>query len=139
MRTTVETLPHDLAVIAALETTGRPVGYGNAPSGSIGTNGLPTTDYLVLYRVSGQRDGSLADPFADAHLTYQVNAIGRLPHACADMLAEAEAALIGTTVADRVVVQVEPVAEQGPQADRDVGPPHPYWAFGQYRLVTVPT
>lgn len=137
-RTVVELLPHDLAVKTALETVGKPVGFGTAPAGTLDSSGRPVADYFVFHRVSGQRDGSIADPYADAHLTYQVNAVCRMPEACADLIAEAEAALLGTVIAGRVVAQVEPVAEQGPQADRDVGPPHPFWAFQQIRLHTVP-
>lgn len=138
MRTVVKPLPHDLAVIAALQSTGKAVGYGAAPAGSIGTSGLPIADYLVVHRVGGQRDGTLNDPYADASLTYQINAVGKLPDGVAGLLGRVEAALLGATITDRVVTQVEPVAEQGPQADRDVGPPHPFWGFVQIRLVTVP-
>ena len=138
MRTVVRPLPHDLAVVAALETVGRPVGYGNAPANALTTSGLPATDYLVIYRVGGQRSGTLNDPFSDAVLTYQINAVGRLPDGVAWLLGQVEQALLGAAIVDRVVTRVEPVAEQGPQADRDVGPPHPFWGFQQVQLSTVP-
>lgn len=136
--TVVSPLPHDLAVKAALETIGRPVGYGAAPAAALEDSGLPAQDYLVLYRVSGQRDGTLSDPFGDGLLTYQTTAVGRLPDGVAWLLGRVEAALATVTITGRAVLQVEPVAEQGPQPDRDVGPPHPFWGFAQFRLVTVP-
>ena len=138
MRTIVKPLPHDLAVKAALETIGKPVGYGNAPANALTTSGLPATDYLVLHRVGGGRLGTLNDPYADAQLVYQVNAVGKLPDGVAGLLGRVEAALLATSITGRQVTQVEPLAEQGPQPDRDIGPPHPFWGFTQLRLWTVP-
>lgn len=138
MRTIVRPLEHDLAVKAALESIGKPVGYGAAPLDAIGNDGLPVADYLVLYRVGGQRGGTLADPFADGLLTYQATAVGRLPDGVSWLLGRVESALLGVTIAGRSVIRVEPVAERGPEPDRDVGPPHPFFGWAQFQLVTVP-
>lgn len=138
MRTIAKPLPHDLAVKSALETIGKPVGYGDAPTNALTTSGLPAVDYLVLHRVGGDRAGTLNDPYADAQFTYQVNAVGKLPDGVAGLLGRVEAALLATSIAGRRVVQVEPITEQGPQPDRDVGPPSPFWGFAQFRLWTVP-
>lgn len=138
MRTIVEPLPHDLAVKAALETLGRPVGFGQAPAGSIGTNGLPTTDYLVLYPINSVRSGTLNDPYADADLVYQVTIVARMPEAVRDIAGEIEAALLGVTVTGRVISQVIPEDFDGVFPDRDVGPPHPYYGTPRVRLRSVP-
>lgn len=139
MRTIVEPLPHDLAVKTALETIGKPVGFAQAPAVSIGTNGLPTTDYLVLYPIGGgQRSGTLNDPFADIRLVYQITVVGRLPEGVRWLTGKIEPALLGTTITGRVVAQVIPEDLEGVFADRDVGPPHPFYSTPRYRLHTVP-
>ena len=138
-RTIVKPLPHDLAVMAALDATGRPVGWAQAPTGALNTAGLPVADYWVLTRVGGQRDGTLSDPYADVDLTYQITSIGRLPDGASFLAGLIESALLGVNITDRQVLRVEPLLEQGPFADRDVGPPHPYYAISQYRIVTAPT
>lgn len=139
MRTIVEPLPHDLGVKAALEAIGKPVGFAQAPDGVLGTNGVPTEDYMVLFPIGGgQRSGTLSDPFADVRLVYQITIVGRLPDGVRWLTGKIEPALLGTTVADRVVAQVIPEDLEGVFADRDVGPPHPFYSTPRYRLHTVP-
>ena len=138
MRTIVEPLPHDLAVKAALETTGKPVGFGRAPSGALDDKGLPVADYFVIYPISGIRDGTLNDPYADGSFVYQFTIVGRLPEAVRHLAGMIEPALLDVTIADRSVVQVIPEDLGQVLADRDVGPPHPYYATPRFRLNTVP-
>ena len=141
MRTIVKPLPHDLGVKAALETTGKPVGWGEAPDGALAAlldTDEPGPDYFVLYRVSSQHTGTLSDPYADAGFVYQFTSVGRLPDGAAYLTGLIEEALLGATIADRVITEVEPLLERGPLPDRDIGPPHPFYAISQYRLHTVP-
>ena len=139
MRTVVEPLPHDLAVVAALETIGQPVGFAAAPPSALDAAGLPVEDYVVLYPVAGgERDGTLADPYADAELVYQTTIVGRLPAGVRWLAGRIEAALLGVTVAGRVIVQVIPEDFGDVAPDRDVGPPHPYYATPRWRLRSVP-
>lgn len=138
-RTIVEPLPHDLAVVAALETIGRPVGLAQAPPGALDNRGLPVADYLVVYPIGGgRRNGSLGDPFADAELVYQITAVGRLPDGVRWLTGRIEAALLGVTVAGRTISQVVPEDLEGVFADRDVGPPHPFYSTPRYRLRSTP-
>lgn len=138
MRTIVEPLPHDLAVVDALETIGRPVGFAAAPAGSLDANGLPTQDYMTVWRVGADRDGPLGDGFDAVSFTYQITSVGRLPDGVSWLTGQIEEALVATAVTGRVVTLVEPLLEQGPFPDRDIGPPHPFYAISQYRLHTVP-
>ena len=138
MRTIVEPLPHDLAVIDALETIGRPVGFAAAPAGTLNSDGLPTQDYMTVWRVGSERNGPLGDAYDAGTFTYQITSVGRLPDGVSWLTGQIEEALVGTTITGRVVTQVEPLLEQGPFPDRDIGPPHPFYAISQYRLHTVP-
>ena len=139
MRTIVEPLPHDLAVVDALETIGKPVGFAAAPAGALTASGLPAEDYIVLYPIGGgRRDGPMNDPYADAQLVYQTTIIGRMAEGVRWITGQIEEALLGVTVAGRVIIQVVPEDLEGVFADRDVGPPHPYYSTPRWRLWTVP-
>jgi hypothetical protein len=138
VRTIVQPLPHDLAVVDALETIGKPVGFGQAPPAALNSDGLPTQDYIVLYPISGVRDGTLSDPYGDVSLVYQTSIVGRLPDGVRWLAGQIEAALVGITVAGRVVTQIIPEDLGGVLPDRDVGPPHPYYATPRWRLITTP-
>lgn len=139
MRTIVEPLPHDLAVVEALETIGAPVGFAAAPTGSLNADGRPTVDFLTLYPIGGgQRDGSISDPYADVELVYQVTVTGRLPEGVRKLAGQIEPALLAVTVPGRRVTFVRPEDLEGVFADRDVGPPHPFYSTPRYRLGTTP-
>lgn len=141
MRTIVTPLPHDLAVKAALETTGKPVGFGRAPDGALdGVLSGSGSDYYVVYPIGGGgRGGSLSDPYADVELVYQFTIIGRMPEGVRYLAGLIEPALIGITVTGRTITQVIPEDLEGVYADRDVGPPHPYYSTPRYRLATTPS
>ena len=140
-RTIVTPLPHDLAVVDALETTGKPVGFARAPEGALdGVLAGTGSDYYTLYPIGGgQRDGSLSDPYADAEFVYQITITGRLPEGVRYLAGLIEPALIGATVTGRTITQVIPEDLEGVYADRDVGPPHPYYSTPRYRLTTTPS
>lgn len=138
-RTIVTPLPHDLAVVDALETTGKPVGFAQAPVGALNASGLPVADYYVVYPIGGgRRDGSLDDPYADGEFVYQITIVGRLPDGVRYLAGLIEPALLGVTVTGRGIAQVVPEDLEGVFADRDVGPPHPYYSTPRYRLLSVP-
>lgn len=137
-RTVVAPLPHDLAVKAALETTGKPVEIGRAPEGALaGVLNRTGPDYVVIWPENTVRDGSLADPYADATFVYRLTIVGRQAQGVRDLLGDIEPALLGATVADRVVTHVE-VEFGAVTEDRDVGPPHPVYATPTVRLSTTP-
>ena len=139
MRTIVAPLPHDQAVIAALETIGAPVGFAQAPDGSLDEDELPLVDYIVVFPIGGgRRDGSIADPYSDAEFVYQFTIVGRLPEGVRYLAGQIESALIDVTVAGRKVTRVAPEDLEGVYADRDVGPPHPFYSTPRYRLSTTP-
>lgn len=66
-------------LLSDLEDTGVATGDGEAPSGG-GWAGAPGgsqfTPYLVLHVLTGDADGPMNDPNADAEVAYQVTAVG---------------------------------------------------------------
>lgn len=139
MSTIVKPLPHDLAVIAALETTGKPVGFAEAPEGALEGVRLRTgPDYYVLYPLTSRRDGSLGDAYSDGEFVYQVTCVGRLASGVRYLAGLLEPALAGITITGRKVIQTVPEDDSGVRPDTDVTP-HVFIATPRYRLVTVPT
>lgn len=139
MRTIVKLLPHDKAVLTALESIGKPVGFGAAPDGALdGVQGRTGPDYMILFPLNASRDGSLADPWMDVDLNYQITCVGRLAAGVRWLQDQIEAALLTVTIAGRAVTQVVP--EEGGQVrtDFDIEPPV-YTATPRYRITTVPT
>lgn len=137
--TVVLPLAHDLAVIAALETTTRPVGFAEAPDGALeAVQGRPVgPGYFIVYPVQGGgRDGSLADPFADAELVYQITTVARTAQEVRWLVGLIEPALAGLEVDGRVVWQVEP-EDGGVLLDRDVDPPV-FYSTPRFRLRSSP-
>lgn len=138
MRTTVDLLPHDKAVKAALETIGKPVGFAVAPAGALkAVQDRTGPDYLVLYPLNTVRDGSLGDPYSDAELIYQVTVVGRTAEGVRWLVDQIEPALLGVTVTGRVVTQVRPEDDSGVRPDFDTDPPV-LIATPRFRLETVP-
>lgn len=73
-------------VVAALRTTGKPVGYANAPQDGGWRGGQPNADgsnfvsYCVIYPVASTFSmGPLDDPQADRRLPYTVGSFGVIP------------------------------------------------------------
>lgn len=141
MRSTVDLLPHDLAVITALETIAgsHPVGFAAAPEGAYEAVRLRTgPDYMVLFPLNSLRDGSLGDPWTDADLTYQVTCVGRLADGVRWLVDQIEPALLGITVSGRYITQVIP-DEGGPvRPELDVEPAV-FLATPRYTLQSLPT
>jgi hypothetical protein len=136
--TLVELLPHDLAVLAALETIGKPVGFAAAPDGALEAVRARTgPDYMVLYPLNSVRDGSLADPWMDADLVYQVTCVGRLAAGVRWLTDRIEPALAGVSIAGRAVVQVTPEDGGQVRTDFDLTPPV-FIATPRYRITSVP-
>lgn len=137
MRTVLEYLPHDLAVLSAIQTIG-PADLGRAPANALNDRGQVVADYLIVYPINVTRDGSNADPYADAWFDYQVTVVGRLPAGVRDRVSQIEPALLTVSIPDRTVMHVEPIGGSRIDIDRDVGPPHPYFATPIFRLSTTP-
>lgn len=138
-QSTVAVLPHDLAVKARLETIGKPVGFAAAPAGALeGVQKRTGPDYMILYPMNVDRDGSLGDPYTQADLLYQVTCVGQLAAGARYLVDRIEPALLALTITGRTVIQIVP--EDGGQVrpDFDVDPPV-FIATPRYRIRTVPT
>lgn len=107
----LDPLAHDDAVVAALVTTGKPVGYTKAPAGALdGVINRNGPGYYVVYPVDGGgRDGTAANPDDMAVLPYRIHCIDRDPRSAAGLARRAEQALPSLTVAGRHVMRVEPI------------------------------
>ena len=149
MTTIVQPLPHDLAVIAALEATvvadddgtlvPVTVGYATAPEGALeAVQNRTGPDYLIAFPLNSLRDGTLADPFRDGEFVYQITCVGRLAAGVRYLVGQLEAALAGITITGRSVLQVIPEDDGAVRPDTDVVPPV-FIATPRYRLSTVPT
>lgn len=138
-RSVVDILPHDLAVVAALETIGKPVGFAEAPAGALEGVRLRTgPDYMVLHPLNGRRGGSLGDPFTDADLDYQVTCVGRLASGTRWLLSRIETALLGVSITGRAVTQVIPVDGGSVRTDTSVTPAV-FIATPRLTICTVPS
>lgn len=139
MATVVDLLPHDLAVITRLETLGKPVGFAEAPAGALDGVRLRTgPDYMILWPLNSIRGGTLADPFRDVELVYQVTCVGRLASGVRWLVSRIETALAGTTITGRTLLQVIPEDGGQVRTDDDVTP-NVFIATPRFRLETVPT
>lgn len=137
MRTVVPLLPHDLAVIAALETIGKPVGFAEAPDGALeAVQGRSGPDYMVLYPLNTVSDGSLGDPNTDVDLVYQVTCVGRLAAGVRWLMDRIEPALWSVSIPDRAVFDLE-VDAGTIRADQDLSPTV-FLATPRITLSTVP-
>jgi hypothetical protein len=138
-QSTVDLLPHDLAVVDALETIGKPVGFAAAPAGALAAVQNKTgPDYLILWPLTTSRDGTLGDPYTDAEPVYQITCVGRSAAGVRWLVDQIEPALLTVSVTGRAVIQITP--EDGGQVrrDDDVEPPV-FIATPRYRISTVPT
>lgn len=141
MRTTVDVFPHDQAVLAALRTIGRPVGFAVAPEGALEAITQPPytgPDYLILYPLNTGRNGGLSDPYDEAELIYQVTVVGRLADGVRWLVDQIEPALLGLSVPGRSVAWVQPDDDSGVRPDFDTKPPV-LVATPRFRIKTVPT
>ena len=146
VRTAVDPLVHDLAVVEALEGIdgGHPVGYGAAPDGALADlMGAGGPDYLIVYPLpGGWRDGPMGDPYADVELAYQVTCVGALAAGVRHLVSRIESALVDLVVEGREVVQVTPDDMGAVRLDPDVKPDRAgagvFIATPRFRIVTTP-
>lgn len=139
-RSVVDLYPHDQAVLTALATIGKPVGFAEAPAGALeGVQAGTGPDYMVVYPMAGgQRDGSLGNPYTDAELVYQITCVGRLASGARWLVSRVETALLGASITGRAVLQVIPEDTGAVRADTDVEPAV-FLATPRFRIQTVPT
>ena len=138
MPTIVQPLPHDLAVIAALEAIGRPVGFAEAPDGALAAVQAGTgPDYMLVFPLNSLRGGSLGDPYSDGEFVYQITCVGRLAAGVRYLVGQLESALAGVSITGRSVLQVTPEDDGGVRPDTDVTPAV-FIATPRYRLSTTP-
>ena len=120
---------HTDAVIAALEADGLTVGDATG-------EGL-TTPYVVVYRISGTRDGEADAPEDRAELVFQITCVGTGRKQAEWVQDKAEAALRSITVAGRSVrVYVD---SDGPVSRDDDTPVPLFYSTPRYRLWTTPS
>lgn len=131
---------HDEAVREAVETVGRPTGLAEAPAGALdavvdGTG----PGYYVIYPIpGGSRDGSVADPYADIELVYQITCVDRGPEGARWLSDRLEAALAALTVPNRAVMWVTPTPPSGVFKDEDTAA-KPLWSTAPtFRIRTTP-
>ena len=119
---------HTDAVIAALEADGLTVGDATG-------EGL-AAPYVVVYRISGTRDGEAAAPEDRAELVFQLTCVGTGRQQAEWVQDKAETALRSITVAGRSV-RVWVDTDGAVSRDDDVSPPL-WYSTPRYRLWTTP-
>jgi hypothetical protein len=141
--TVVALLPHDLAVISAVETIGKPVGFAAAPPGALAGVQAPIgspdagPDYVVVYPLLSDRDGDLGDAYNEAELLYQFTCVGRLAAGVRWLADQVEEALVGLSIPGREVIQITPLDGGGVRPDFDLNPPV-FLATPRHRILSVP-
>ena len=130
MVTTVESRPHTEAVLAVLATLGRPVGDCTRPQGN--------PPFIVVYPgQGGSRNGTIADPDADAVLYFRIICVG-WDRAGAEWMADRVAEVMPTlSVPGRRAHRITLESDSGVSRDDDVTPPL-YAATPLWRLWTSP-
>lgn len=146
MTTTVQLLPHDQAVVAALKTIdgGHPVGFAKNPAGALeGVLAADGPDFIVVWPISGLRDGNLEDPYRDVDLVYQFTCTGRDGDGVRWLVDQIEMKLPTVTIPGRSLVQVIPEDTGAVRLDDDVRPELDGHgvnvATPRYRLSTTPS
>lgn len=131
---------HDEAVREAVETVGRPTGLAEAPAGALdavvdGTG----PGYYVIYPIpGGSRDGSVADPYADIELVYQITCVDRGPEGARWLSDRLEAALDGLTIPNRSILWVNPTSPSGVWRDDDTAAQPLFFSTPSWRIRTTP-
>lgn len=135
--TVVEILPHDLAVVDALESIGKPVGFATAPDGALdGVRLRNGPDYIVLYPISGSRFGPLSGD-DDVELVYQTTLVARDPGGARWLIDKIETALAGVAIDGRSVLWVTVDDVGAVRPDEDVQPAV-FYATPIWRIGTTP-
>jgi hypothetical protein len=137
---------HSDAVLAALVSTGVPVGDADPDIGEVGWQATPGQSeflaYMVLYPLAGGTfDGPTAEPDDDAELYFQVTCVGANRAQCEWVLDQALGVLVGdqdVTVPDRSTLRIEAdMAGGGVRRDDTVQPPV-FISTPRFRLWTTP-
>lgn len=133
---TPATLPHVLAVQAALESASLAVYVGGAPPGVEPTSEAP---YVVLYPTPGTAvPGSLADDRVDFVGEVQLTCVGLTVGQAVNVCDRAAAALASPLVVDgRTAWKPEPRGGQPARRDDDRTPPC-FYAISLFRLRSTP-
>src|SRR5690606_40445671 len=99
---------HDEAVLQAVQTIGRPVAISDAPNGALDAllAGSGPGYYIVYPIGGGSRDGSVADPYADIELTYQITCVDQGPEGVRWLSDQLEPKLAALSVPNRRVLWV---------------------------------
>jgi hypothetical protein len=136
--TVVAILPHDQAVLDALEATGRPVGFAVAPEGALdGVRTHTGPDYLIVYPISGLRAGSMAGD-EEVALVYQTTIVGRTAAGVRWLVDQVEAALQSVAVPGRTVIRAAAENIGDVRPDNDITPPV-FLATPRFTVWTTPT
>lgn len=131
---------HTSGVIAALVTTGYPVGRGvrnTEPDGS--GDALAPPCFVVHPIPGGRRYGTVDDWTVNADLVYQISCVGETQEAAEILRDESEVLLDGITVAGRLidVVRVD-FGSDGARRDDDIGAPELFFvSMPRYRIYST--
>lgn len=140
--TVVDMQEHDQALVSALETLNRPVGYSEAPEGALeAVKNLTGQDYVILYPISGERQATSAkDSVGDAVLVYQTTIVGRSAAGVRWLIDKVETALAGVSIPNRAVIRLTPdrVGDVRPGEHRTVNDTPVFLATPTWRLWTSP-
>lgn len=134
----VDLQPHDQAVIDAIETIGKPVGFAEAPDGALdGVRDRTGPDYVIVYPLSGlRRPSSANDSVGDADLVYQTTVVARRPDGARWLVSRIETALYGIAIPGRSLVRITPDEIGDVRPDDDITPPV-FIATPRWRLWTT--
>lgn len=121
---------HTDAVIAALETAGLTVYDGVAPA-------TPGTKYAVVHHINDEFSGTLAQPFEDARLVYQVTCVATTREQVEWVMDKAMVLLDGFEVDGRHIAFVRPDGGPGIRWDADVTPPV-FYATPRFTVISTP-
>ena len=131
---------HDEAVLQAVETIGRPVAISDAPNGALDALLAGSgPGYYIIYPIGGgSRDGSVADPYADIELTYQITCVDQGPEGVRWLSDQLEPKLAALSVPNRRVLWVRPTAPSGIWPDNDTAAQTLYFTTPTFRIRTAP-
>lgn len=133
-------MEHDLAVVAALASIGREVGYAAAPGDALAALIAGGPGYMIVYPIpGGWRDGPVADPYTDVEAVYQVTCVDRLPEGVQWLADRCLDALSAVTVTGRTVLWVTPEALSGVTRDDTLAVEPLYMSTPRFRIATTPT
>lgn len=133
-------LEHDQAVRDVLVPVGRAVGLAKAPDGALDAllNDGGAGYYIVYPIAGGNRDGSVADPYADIELHYQITCVDRGPEGARWLSDQIEVRITTVSVPARSVVWVTPTSPSGVWRDDDTAAKPLFFSTPSYRIRTTP-